>query len=358
MTLPATLRDAGFTLSSIDVRSADDATLQELAAHEQAMEQERTPEDPPEPAEVRIAGWRNSPDFAEIACWLVRDETSDVVADAWVEIWHTGKNEHAIWFNIQVLPKHRRQGIARALLAEAASYTAQRNRTLLMTETTNRVPSGEAFMRRLDAEPGLPGKQRQLELASVDRDLLRAWLARGEQNAARYEMGFLSGSYPDADMDSLLALHNVTWNSEPRGELDLEDENITAQQVREMERETAARGTDRWTAYVRDRMTGILVGDTEVFWNPSRPALVWQGFTGVLPEHQGRGLGRWLKAAMLQRILTERPEARHIRTGNADVNAPMLKINEELGFRLFSTEMMWQVPLEKVWAYLNDGRPR
>jgi GNAT superfamily N-acetyltransferase len=355
MIFPATLRDAGFTLSSIDVRTADDTALAVLAAHEQVMEEERTPEDPPEPAEVRIAGWRNSPDFAEIACWVVRDRDGAIVTDAWTEIWHTGKNEHAIWFNIQVLPEQRRRGIARALLTEAASYTAQRNRTLLMTETTDRVPSGEAFMRRLDAEPGLPGKQRQLDLAAVNRELAQAWLTRGEQDAARYELGFLIGPYPDADMDSLLALHNVTWNSEPRGELDLEDENITAEQVREMERETAARGTERWTTYVRDRETGILVGDTEVFWNPSRPALVWQGFTGVHPEHQGQGLGRWLKADMLLRILRDRPQARHVRTGNADTNAPMLKINEELGFRLFCTEMMWQVKLDKVQAYLNAG---
>jgi hypothetical protein len=33
----------------------------------------------------------------------------------------------------------------------------------------------------------------------------------------------------------------------------------------------------------------------------------------------------------------------------------MLRINEELGYRIYSTEMMWQVPLEKVQAYLDES---
>jgi GNAT superfamily N-acetyltransferase len=330
--------------------------LTALAAHEQAMERESTPEDPPTPIHEQIAGWRNLPGFAEIACWIVRDAAGQIAADARTEIWHTGSNEHALWFTVQVLPEHRRQGIARALLAQVASYVAVRGRSLLMTETTDRVPAGEAFMRRLNGEPGLPGKLRQLDLASANRELIQAWVARGERIGQRYQLGFFGGPYPDADLEAVLTLHNTTWNSEPRGDLDLDDERLTAEQIRELERQNAARGVERWTVFARERETGAIVGDTEVFWNPNRPQLVWQGFTGVLPDHQGQGLGHWVKAAMLQRILTERPEARHIRTGNADMNAPMLKINEELGFRLFSTEMMWQIPLQRVQIYLSSSQ--
>jgi len=76
----------------------------------------------------------------------------------------------------------------------------------------------------------------------------------------------------------------------------------------------------------------------------------------VLPEFQNRGLGRWMKTAMLQKVLRERPQVTKIRTGNADSNAPMLKINHELGFKPYISTYAWQVELAQVQAYLDSVR--
>ncbi|HEY3248436.1 MAG TPA: N-acetyltransferase, partial [bacterium] len=86
------------------------------------------------------------------------------------------------------------------------------------------------------------------------------------------------------------------------------------------------------------------------------PEIVHQRGTGVLPQYQNLGLGRWLKAAMLEKILRERPQVRRVRTGNADSNAPMLKINRELGFRPYVSNSIWQVELPQVEAYLSSRR--
>ena len=83
-----------------------------------------------------------------------------------------------------------------------------------------------------------------------------------------------------------------------------------------------------------------------------RPEILGQGMTAVYPEYRNRGLGRLLKAAMLEKVLRERPQVKLIRTGNADSNAPMLKINTELGFKRYMSQVIWQVETEKVIQYL------
>ena len=106
----------------------------------------------------------------------------------------------------------------------------------------------------------------------------------------------------------------------------------------------------------RERASGLFAGFTEVTWHPNRPEILYQEGTGVLPEFQNRGLGRWMKAAMLDQVLGERPQIRRVRTGNADSNAPMLKINIELGFKPYISVRVWKVALTQVEAYLDSVR--
>jgi GNAT superfamily N-acetyltransferase len=91
---------------------------------------------------------------------------------------------------------------------------------------------------------------------------------------------------------------------------------------------------------------------TEVTWSPNRPGILEQGFTGVSPEFRNKGLGCWLKAAMLDKILSRLREVRIVRVNNAKSNAPMLKINRALGFRPYLASAIWQVELDSVQKYL------
>ena len=56
---------------------------------------------------------------------------------------------------------------------------------------------------------------------------------------------------------------------------------------------------------------------------------------------------------MLERILGERPAAKFIRTGNADVNKNMLEINTLLGFRQAWANTLWQLPLAEARTSLG-----
>jgi hypothetical protein len=55
----------------------------------------------------------------------------------------------------------------------------------------------------------------------------------------------------------------------------------------------------------------------------------------------------------LERVLREWSDARFIRTGNAYSNAPMLSINDRLGFRVVLSVMVWQTKLADARTYLE-----
>ncbi len=57
---------------------------------------------------------------------------------------------------------------------------------------------------------------------------------------------------------------------------------------------------------------------------------------------------------MLDRIVTGRPEAKFVRTGNADSNAAMLGINHALGFQPYISRALWQLDTDKALAYLAE----
>jgi GNAT superfamily N-acetyltransferase len=61
-----------------------------------------------------------------------------------------------------------------------------------------------------------------------------------------------------------------------------------------------------------------------------RPSLVETGFTGVLREHRGKGLARALKLETLFQAIELGVTA--VETDNDSENAPILHINEELGY--------------------------
>jgi RimJ/RimL family protein N-acetyltransferase len=211
------------------------------------------------------------------------------------------------------------------------------------------VPAGDAFMAHMGAHLALESHVNQLDLATIDRDLLHTW--QSDARHAGFTLGLWEGPYPEADLDAIVELVKAA-NYAPRGDLDVNDFEWTAEHLRQQEAARQARGVERWTMYVRETATGELAGYTEVFWDPGKSTLLEQGFTAVWPRYRGHGLGRWLKAAMLDKVLRERPQVRYVRTANADTNAAMLKINTDLGFRPYQSDNVWQIEVARVKAYL------
>lgn len=340
-------------IKSFPLKSATEKEYRAANVFANVMRAEQLPEDPPTPLEEEILRWQNIPSFVDVRAWAVWNaDESAATASSTVEFYTGDHNQHVAEFQIQVHPQFRRQGIARQLLAQTAETARELNRTLLITNTSDRVPAGEAFMKRLGAERGMETHMNQLDLDDLKRELIAQWLASAPERDG-FEIKFIGGSVPDEMLTDFIALFDV-MNTAPRDNLRVDDFKVTPEQFRQMEQSITARGATHWMFYASEKATGKLVGFTDTAWHPNRPQILNQRGTAVVPAYRGHGLGRWLKAAMLDKVLRERPSVRFVRTGNADSNAAMLKINFELGFKHYISHTIWQVELAQVFEYLNQ----
>lgn len=347
------MKSISWQVTTFDQMNASQDEYAAYCRHNNALRKEHLPDDPPIPLEEVIQNLTHIPSFAKLYLWSVWNaEQTEIIGQANTVIVHTDENQHMAQFDISVLPGFRRQGIGRALLAPVAELAARENRRLLMTSTNDRAPEGEAFMLRIGGKKGLEAHTNQLRIDDLDRSIISHWLEQGNQNLDQFELGFWDGAYPDEEIQAIAELYDLT-NQQPIGELEIEDQHMTPDQIRQLEQHSFARGNQRWTYYLTDRSNGKFVGYTETVWNPNRPEILRQDMTGVFPQYRSKGLGRWLKAAMLNKVLKERPEVKYIRTGNADSNAAMLKINTQLGFQPYIADSLWQVGLPKVQQYLG-----
>jgi len=253
------------------------------------------------------------------------------------------ENRHLAGVAVRVTRGSRRQGLGRRLLAEIAAVAEGAGRTLLMGETSPRIPPGEAFCRAVGAEAGLVEHENRLELAGVDRDLVRSWL----EPRPGYALLTVDGPIPPDHHEEAIQILDV-MNDAPRGDLNAEDEHETPDGMARFEAWIAASGAQVWTVFAQHEATGRFAGFTRIDWHPAMPKVIWQWGTAVDREHRGHGLGRWMKGTMLDRILRERPSAERIVTTNATSNRWMLAINTELGFRPVSNVTHWQVDTSRV----------
>ncbi len=341
-------------IEPFDFAHASEHEYQAIHRFANIIQAETLPDDPPTPLEEMVAEMQNMPDFISAFAWVAwNPEKTQIVGSANAGFMKTEENKHLAWCDLGVLPEHRRQGIGRRLLQAIAEVPRRENRRLLMTGTNARVPAGEAFLERLGGERAMESHTNQLILTELDRALLTEWMTLGD--AGRFTLETWEGPHPEDLLPAITALSESTMNTMPRDAMEMEDMHFTPEQMRQMDQQMLAGGTERWTLAVREADSGKFVGYTEVLWNSSRPQIVRQGGTGVFPEFRGYGLGKRLKSVMLDRVLRERPEARFVRTGNADSNGPMLRINHALGFRPYLSRTEWQVETEKVLSYLGKS---
>jgi len=257
-------------------------------------------------------------------------------------------NRHAAEITVAVHPEHRRRGVATAIVEGMGAMAADDGRRALngIVDVPVAVAASHAsrhFAPRLGFEATMAGNSRHLHLPAdrVRLDELRRVVATA-RDAGDYRTVTFEAPWPVELVDDQCELLRVMSRDEPAGDGEREEEVWDAGRVAEHEALRAARGTPKLVAVAEHLPTRRLVAASELLLTPGVPHRACQLETVVHPEHRGHRLGLAVKLANLDFLARRAPEVRVVTTGNAAVNAPMIAINDLLGFEVAGVGSFWQ----------------
>jgi GNAT superfamily N-acetyltransferase len=272
----------------------------------------------------------------------LHDDT--MVGQTWV-VGSTTDNLHQAHLWAWVPPRYGRRGFGTALVRHAEQHVRDLGRRTAVTQTwigTDGLSGYRAFAERLGYTLAQIQVERRQRLPMDE-----ATLARLEADAATRTAGYtfrtVVGPIPGELAHGYLDVHNLLDVQAPSGELELEEGAWTPDDLANQDEELRDQGRTRVTVLAFDAAGQVVAYSCAVIGPPDladRSADQWG--TLVHPEHRGHRLGLAVKCALTRAIQEHFPDREFVRTQNAETNAPMVRINELLGFEVHSVEGEFQ----------------
>lgn len=258
-------------------------------------------------------------------------------------------SKHVAFSDGYVVPEFRRQGLGTMILEMACEQCAEHGVTLLQVGAD--TPHGNAFCEHFDFQVAGRARENRLTLADVDWAMVETWNSDGVDKSPDTEIITFDGLYDD-DLEAYADIYTEVFNQMPQDDMEAANQTYTPERMRQMAEMHVERGRI-WMTKITREPNGDISGLTEIIYDPDRPNRISQILTGVREEHRGRGLGKWLKANMLLQIREQYPDVEYVSTGNADSNAPMLSINDRLGFKVHKDHTMYKAQISDLQSRLS-----
>jgi GNAT superfamily N-acetyltransferase len=314
---------------------------------------ETTPDDPLLPDDVTETLMKRRDPYEEVRRLAVL-QSGRMVGLLYTD-WYTPEapayesNAQYLWAFGGVERPARRQGIGVAMSRQVLAIMDELGRSLVTTWSDEE--DGYGFLGWLGARQVSAGAENRLDLAAVDWRMVDDWVRQGEAANPGVRLVLYEPRIPDDALADFCPMFSALLNTMPFDDMDHGDIVVTPETMRESYgRLDALRASHH--AYVVYEPDGSISAMTDIQYTPDEPDRIGQRFTGVRPDRRGHGLGKWIKAAMLQHIRRLYPEARWVVTGNAHSNDPMLAINTRLGFKEHRAGRTYQMTRDELAARL------
>ncbi len=245
-------------------------------------------------------------------------------------------NTDLAFVSVSVPPEKRRRGIGSALMTHVVKAAKDAGRTKVLTESNIPVSAREDHPDRKFAEKNgftlANVEMRRVLDLPVDDDLLLKWQDEAAARHEGYRIETYTGPIPEEIIDSYAHLYNQLALDAPTGDLEFEPEALTAETLRIREKKLDEMGRTVYTT-VAIAPDSDAVAYTNMAVSSDDVNNIAQWGTLVRRDHRGHRLGQAVKVANLRALQRDYPDRPTIVTTNAETNAPMVGINEMMGFR-------------------------
>ncbi len=337
-----------FRIQPIDQYTAPEEDLAKLHEIWCLFDAEYRPDDPPMPWAQRLVEFRRHRPNRLQPKWLgVEDGKPVALAGAWIDF---GRPDNNVFALVYVRPEARGKGYAKLLAQKIIEAAEAESRSVVVTDIAEGHPA-TSLIQAIGLKSVMKTRMSRLRVEDVDRDLMRDWIQRASERASEYEIVLYESPMPD-DVAGKFADLTQIMNTAPMEDLEMEPFVMTKDEWQKREQAFVDAGETLLTYIAIHKPTGDYAGYTNVVYRSNQPHEAHQHDTGVDPKHRNKGLGRWIKAAMILEFTERFPDVEWIDTDNAGSNEPMLNINYAMGFKTLMGWEVYQGPLDLVrdWA--------
>ena len=248
-----------------------------------------------------------------------------------------------------VRQSRRRQGVAGTLLRALLALMDAQGKTTATFRTS--LPEGHAFLLAIGATEKHRSIENRMAFATLDDEALTRWRAEALAPERGLHLEIHAGRVPFERLATLMAPLSALLEDAPTSALERPPMQYDLDDFRAWYAEIDRRGGEHFLVLLRDGDEVVAVCDAS--WNQLYPDRMFQRLTGVARHWRGKGLAKGVKAVMLQLVRERHPGLAMVVTHNAEVNAPMLAINSQLGFVAHRHDGAYQIGTESLRAFLS-----
>lgn len=333
-------------------RASAEEWAQALAYWRQRHDEDFPGEPQPEDAHTKQNVRQHTP-LHVVHRTFVRNAQGRIVGSVNMGVRREGSPDHAahapfvdVWGG--VLQSHRRQGAASILMQQLLVLMEAQGKTTATFKA--HLPEGLAFLAAIGATEKHRSIENRMAFAGLDEAALARWRADALAPAHGLLLEIHAGRVPFERLATLMAPLSALLEDAPTTALERAPMRFELEDFRAWYAEIDRRGGEHFLVLLLDGDTVAAVCDAS--WNALYPDRMFQRLTAVAPHWRGKGLAKGVKAVMLDLVRERHPEAVMAVTHNAQVNAPMLAINRQLGYAPHKHDAIYQIGTPALRAFL------